>query len=342
MLLPAHVEALRCSMVKRVWKESTVVGTLPELMCDIMAYIPKPALPLDCPMGEIITKDKPDFVFTNDGIVYGVFKGNNSISLQGISSPGKRIDLVGDSSVRCGRYYNATCYYDADTSHLNVLHDDGGRLGPSPDISGDVSLIDFDVKALKVHEIVRLGNLASGGSFPCLMTMVGGHAFLGVEWGSGSPTGSIEVLCVDLGGKISALWSKYDKKVRLLGLHPVSASSPLTLDVIYSKSAICHSVRLELTASELPTVLEQNCSTRIPTGQGSPVFGAGILVVRSAASYSLFDSRLRRISSELSLPGHPECLGVQTDRRGGLYLSIRRRLGTKDRSRLLYSFPYAR
>ncbi|KAF4746269.1 hypothetical protein FOZ63_015439, partial [Perkinsus olseni] len=192
MLLPAHVEALRCSMVKRVWKESTVVGTLPELMCDIMAYIPKPALPLDCPMGEIITKDKPDFVFTNDGIVYGVFKGNNSISLQGISSPGKRIDLVGDSSVRCGRYYNATCYYDADTSHLNVLHDDGGRLGPSPDISGDVSLIDFDVKALKVHEIVRLGNLASGGSFPCLMTMVGGHAFLGVEWGSGSPTGSIE------------------------------------------------------------------------------------------------------------------------------------------------------
>ncbi|KAF4722878.1 hypothetical protein FOZ62_022975, partial [Perkinsus olseni] len=283
------------------------------LMCDIMAYIPKPALTLDCPMGEIITKDKPDFVFTNDGMVYGVFKGNNSISLQGISSPGKRIDLVGDSSVRCGRYYNATSYYDADTSHLYVLHDDGGGLGPSPDISGDVSLIDFDVKALKVHEIVRLGNLASGGRFPCVMTMIGGHAFLGVEWGSGSPTGSIEVLCVDPGGKISALW--------------ISAS-PLTLDVIYSKSAICHSVRLELTASELPT--------------GSPVFGAGILVVRSASSYSLFDSRLRRISSELSLPGNPECLGVQTDRRGGLYLSIRRRLGTKDRSRLLYAFPYAR
>ncbi|KAF4700051.1 hypothetical protein FOZ63_026298 [Perkinsus olseni] len=191
MLFPAHVEALRVEMVERVWKESTVVGPLPELMCDIMAYIPKPALTLDCPMEEIIIKYKPDFVFTDDGIVYG-----------GISSPGKRIDLVGDANNRCGRYYNATSYYDAGTSHLYVLHDDD-----------TVSLIDFDVKALKVHKIVRLGNLASGGRFPCVMTMVGGHAFLGVEWSSGSPSGSIEVLCVDLSGKISSVWSKYDKKV---------------------------------------------------------------------------------------------------------------------------------
>ncbi|KAF4660044.1 hypothetical protein FOZ61_004276 [Perkinsus olseni] len=73
MLFPAHVEALRCSMVERVWKESTVVGPLPELMCDIMAYIPKPALTLDCPMEEIILDiDKsPDFIFANGDIVYG-------------------------------------------------------------------------------------------------------------------------------------------------------------------------------------------------------------------------------------------------------------------------------
>ncbi|KAF4709266.1 hypothetical protein FOZ63_026346 [Perkinsus olseni] len=215
-------------MVERVWEESTVVGPLPELMCDIMAYIPKPVLTLDCPMGEIITKYKPDFVFTNDGIVYGVFKGNNSISLQAFAV------------VVTITLHRITMLALSLRSHLYVLHDDGGGLGPSPDISGDL------VKALKIHKTVKLGNLTSGGRFPCLMTMIGGHAFLGVEWGSGSPTGSIEVLCVDLGGKISALWSKYDKKVRLLGLHPVSAS-PLTLDVIYSKSAICHSVRLELT-----------------------------------------------------------------------------------------------
>ncbi|KAF4660043.1 hypothetical protein FOZ61_004275 [Perkinsus olseni] len=127
ILFPAHVGALRVEMVERVWKESTVVGPLPELMYDMMAHIPKPALTLDCPMEEILIKDKPAFLFTRKSIVYGIFKRHSSISLEQVSPPAEGVILV-----RYARpsewYYNSTCYYDAEASHLYILrYDSGGR-----------------------------------------------------------------------------------------------------------------------------------------------------------------------------------------------------------------------
>ncbi|KAF4700048.1 hypothetical protein FOZ62_009299, partial [Perkinsus olseni] len=86
MLFPAHVEALRVEMVERVWKGSTVVGPLPELMCDIMAYIPKPALTLDCPMEEIIidVNKFPKDIFVVVGGVFAIFEDSLSPDKPGI------------------------------------------------------------------------------------------------------------------------------------------------------------------------------------------------------------------------------------------------------------------
>ncbi|KAF4710271.1 hypothetical protein FOZ63_026064 [Perkinsus olseni] len=295
MLLPAHVEALRCSMVERVWKESTVVGPLPELMCDIMAYIPKPALTLDCPMEEIIIKDKPDYIFVNDGIVYGVFNQLGLISLVQMSPPALPFPLVkytGSSSC----YYNATYHYDAETSHFYILHDDGGRSQNCSAVRGAASLIDYDVKASKVHKTLRFPNLSGEGHFPRSMALIGSSIFLGLEWGhnSGDTTRCIELLRADPSGKVSIVWRISDENIKLLCLHPVSAS-PLMLDIIYSEGSTCHSARLELRRLAAPIVVNEGPKSHMSMSPHAVLFGGGLVMARTTPSISIFDSRLRAL-----------------------------------------------
>ncbi|KAF4682220.1 hypothetical protein FOZ60_010833 [Perkinsus olseni] len=96
MLFPAHVEALRLEMVERVWKGSTVVGPLPELMCDIMAYIPKPALTLDCPMEKIIIDvyKFPKDIFVVGGGVFAIPEDLLSLVLKSVYPSSESIMLA--------------------------------------------------------------------------------------------------------------------------------------------------------------------------------------------------------------------------------------------------------
>ncbi|KAF4700050.1 hypothetical protein FOZ63_026299 [Perkinsus olseni] len=340
MLFPAHVEALRLEMVERVWKESTVVGPLPELMCDIMAYIPKPALTLDCPMEEIIIKGKPDFFFTNNGILYGVVKQDKLISLEQLSSTAQPIPLVRFTGSSLW-YYNAVYHYDAEASHLYILHDDGGTSQAVSKFRGTASLIDYDVKARKIHKIYKLPNLSDAIEFPQSMAVVGASILLGMEWGrtlGGTPR-SIEVLYVNLTGKVNVVWHIHDRDVRLVGLHPVSAS-PLMLDVIYSAGNTCRSVRLEVEMLAARPVAKERCRRRMSMSQNAGHFGGGVLMVRNPPSISIFDSRLRPISSGLRLPGDPTCLRIHTDRHGGIYFSIERLVEGWRRYGVLSAFPY--
>ncbi|KAF4731348.1 hypothetical protein FOZ63_026300 [Perkinsus olseni] len=340
MLFPAHVEALRCSMVERVWKESTVVGPLPELMCDIMAYMPKPALTLHCPMEEIIIQEMPGFFFIDDGIVYGVFNRFWLISLVQMSPPAQPIPLVrytGSSSC----YYNATYHYDAETSHLYILHDAGGRSQNCSTVSGTASLIDYDVKASEVHKTLTFPNLFGPGHFPRSMAVIGSSIFLGLEWGhnSGDTTRCVEVLRADSSGEVSAVWRISDKNIKLLGLHPVSAS-PLMLDIIYSEGSTCHSARLELRRLAAPIVANEGPRSQIPMSPNAVLFGGGLVMVRNTPSISIFDSRLRPVWVDLRLPEDPTCLSIQMDRYGGIYFLIERRIEGYPRYRVLSAFPY--
>ncbi|KAF4682214.1 hypothetical protein FOZ63_015782 [Perkinsus olseni] len=336
MAFPAHVEALRLEMVERVWKESTVVGPLPELMCDIMAYIPKPVLTLE----EISLPGGPDFIFVRGGIIYGIFKQERLIFLTQMCPPGKHTDLV--KSTRSQRwYYNATYFYDSGASHLYILHDDAGTSSTDSKIRGTVSLLVYDVEASKVHKVLKLPNLSGAGEFPCKMAAVGTSVFLGVQWSrdSGESSRASEVLHVNSEGNVAVLWYVYDREVKLVGLHPVSAS-PLLLDVIYCEGHTCHSVRLEMIHSTAPVVFEEKNRYRISMNGSSGVFGGGILMVRSASEISLLDSRLRSIFNELSFPGNPQIIAVQTDRYGGIYFLLERRVNSMDRYRVLCAHPY--
>ncbi|KAF4711243.1 hypothetical protein FOZ63_030522 [Perkinsus olseni] len=130
-----------------------------------------------------------------------------------------------------------------------------------------------------------------------------------------------------------------ESNVRLVGLHPVSAS-PLMLDVIYSEDGTCHSVRLEVEMLAAPVVVEERCRRRMPMSQNAGHFGGGVLMVRSSPSISIFDSRLRLISSSLRLPGDPTCSRTQMDRHGGIYFSIERLVEGSRRYGVLSAFPY--
>ncbi|KAF4722877.1 hypothetical protein FOZ62_022974 [Perkinsus olseni] len=337
MLFPAHVEALRLEMVERVWKKSTVVGPLPELMCDIMAYIPKPALTLDCPMEEIIINDKPGFFFVDGGVVYGVFNRNKSISLVQMSPPALPIPLV-EYTGSSLRFYNAAYHYDAETSHFYILHDDGG-LSQTLTIRGTASLIDYDVKASKVHKTNKLPHLSGAIKFPRSMAVIGESVFLGLQWERDRTSGHIEVLRGDLNGKLNVLWRISDKDILLVGLHPVSAS-PLMLDVIYAKGATCHSVRLEIQRLAVPVVVKEWPARPLSMSQDVGLFGGGVLMVRTNPGISIFDSRLRSMSSGLRLPEDPTCWCIQTDRHGGIYFLIKRPVGDSYSYRVLGAFPY--
>ncbi|KAF4755505.1 hypothetical protein FOZ63_019096, partial [Perkinsus olseni] len=80
MLFPAHVEALRVEMVERVWKESTVVGPLPELMCDIEIIIDVNKFPKD--------------IFVVGGGVFAIFEDSLSLVLQWVYPPSESMMLA--------------------------------------------------------------------------------------------------------------------------------------------------------------------------------------------------------------------------------------------------------
>ncbi|KAF4682225.1 hypothetical protein FOZ60_010837 [Perkinsus olseni] len=309
MLFPAHVEALRLEMVERVWKESTVVGPLPELMCDIMAYIPKPALTLDCPMEEIILRGHRKFIFIRSAVVYGVFSGiYREIYLEQLSPPGKRWD-IGRTPYPNYSSYNVICHFDADTSHLYVLHDSGSTFTDNV-VHGTAKLVVFNVKAGVIDKTVNFDNL---GEFPRALTSLADYVLFGVECRGTASGTSIELLAGDLDGRVTAVWRIAGTDAKLVGLRPVTAS-PMTLDVIYTESSACHSVRLEMSTGDL-LLSEEKYKSRIATSQYSPcLFGGGILMVGPPSSFSIFDSRLRLISSGQSIPHQATCHGLQTDR----------------------------
>ncbi|KAF4664765.1 hypothetical protein FOL46_004078, partial [Perkinsus olseni] len=146
------------------------------------------------------------------------------------------------------------------------------------------------------------------------MAVIGASFFFGIEsrHNRGETTRSIEVLCADKSGKVNVVWHIHDRDVRLIGLHPVSAS-PLMLDVIYSEDGAWHSVRLEVERLAAPVVVEERCRRQMPMSQNADYFAGGVLMLRNTPSISIFDSRLRRISAELSLPGDPACLNISID-----------------------------
>ncbi|KAF4705098.1 hypothetical protein FOZ63_026350 [Perkinsus olseni] len=330
MLFPAHVEALRVEMVERVWKESTVVGPLPELMCDIMAYIPKPALTLDCPMEEIIIKEKPDFFFANGGIVYGVFNTPDQVYVEQISPPGNCVDLVRNTYREV--WYNATYYYDADAGRLYVLREGGGYAKHHHYIHEGVYLLEYDVKARRVVRKSTSANFQAMTIFPQRMAVIGGHVFLAVEWYNSNG----EVLYADPEGRVNVIWHAVDGDFEFDGLHPVSAS-PLTLDVIYSKGGACHSVRLEMTRPAAPIMFKETCASCIPE---LGAFGGGILIAGFSTRCSFYDSRLRKLSSASCMPRDPEFRSIQTDRYGNIYLLIERYINNKRSFRVLFASPY--
>ncbi|KAF4711631.1 hypothetical protein FOZ62_018347, partial [Perkinsus olseni] len=321
-------------------------GPLPELMCDILAYIPKPALTLDCPMEEIIIdiEEEPDFIFMKDDDVYGVSKRDELIVLAQMSH-GECFDLVRAprSHYRSHNYcyYNAAYYYDSEASHLYVLHDGGGESINDTEIRGTVSLLEYDLKACEVDRTAALPSLSGVGEFPRSMVIIDSAIFLGIEWGrcSADPGRSIELLYLDPLRKARVVWHIYDKNVKLIGLHRVSAS-PMVLDVIYSEGDIYHSVRLEMRRTGTSILAEERCRSHAQMNEDPSFFGGGVLMVRSASSYTLFDSRLRKVSSEITIPGNPECLFFVDDGHGRFHFLIRRQVASRTRYGLLRAFPY--
>ncbi|KAF4723335.1 hypothetical protein FOZ63_022572, partial [Perkinsus olseni] len=152
-------------------------------------------------------------------------------------------------------------------------------------VSGTASLIDYDVKARH---------------FPRSMALIDSSIFLGLEWrhNSDNTTRCIELLRADLNGKVSVVWRISDKNIKLLCLHPVSAS-PLMLDIIYSEGSTCHSARLELRRLAAPIVVNEGPKSQMPMSPNSGLFGGGFVMVRNTPSISIFDSRLRPVWVDL-------------------------------------------
>lgn len=269
MLSPSHVEALRLGMVERLWKNMRVGGPLPELMCDIMSYIGKPAIAFHCPMQEVLIEAAPNYFFVEDNVIYGVFRTTDSPHLKKLSPPGEPVTLIND----CAGYCNTTTYYyDTERGHLYVLHDH--RIGSS---MPDVLLIDYDVKAGRVHETRHLDALSGLRISPSTMAVVGESIFLGVKLraSSGNAGYSLEVLYVDPEGRVSVVWYNDGKHDGPLHLLPVAASPP-TLDVIYVDDGFCHSVRLVMTRSTVPIMFEKSLNKSIPLKANSSVFAQGV------------------------------------------------------------------
>ncbi|KAF4689389.1 hypothetical protein FOZ60_001722 [Perkinsus olseni] len=243
MLFPAHVEALRLEMVERVWKESTVVGPLPELMCDIMAYIPKPALTLDCPMEEIVLhiKKEPDFMLASDGVlsgVFGIFEVTKPLVVEQLLPPGGSITLARPFE----RAKVQSFYCDISTCRLYLLCNSNAAVW---------QLIEYclkEGKVVKVYEMPLITDLVDGRTGTCV---VGEHCFLNVSWQD-----RVEVLHVKLGDKrqcptVILSVKKDHPDFFCVRLHPVSRA-PVTIDVVYPRKSTERSVRLKMVRESSP------------------------------------------------------------------------------------------
>ncbi|KAF4673337.1 hypothetical protein FOL47_010688 [Perkinsus chesapeaki] len=283
MLLPSHVEALRCMMVERLWKDSMSIGPLPELMVDIMAFTPKPTLTLDCPMEEIVLNidRKPDFIFNTGNVIYGVFKNEKSILLQSISPPGEEATLAETLNWR------GTFYYDPGTSRLFVLHDRGGP-----------SLLDYDVTSGMAHKTTRLSAVPSTPHWPDELLVIGGHVFLVRKWSKAqSGTFHVEVLHVDPSGHVHVAW-RAPRQAQLTSLHSV-AEAPLTVNIMYRTGDTYHSIRIVMIRDASPTVFESRHQNNISADLLLP--GPNIHVITSGTSRFLVDDMLNRLSKDFTL-----------------------------------------
>ncbi|KAF4669196.1 hypothetical protein FOZ61_004781 [Perkinsus olseni] len=251
MLFPAHVEALRCQMVERLWKDSPAVGPLPELMSEIMACIPKPVLTLDCPTEEVILKISriPDFIFAKGGVVYGVSHFESSITLQQISPPGETTTLVSGApfSPTPATSDEALFYYAADTKHLYILY-------AVKSLSLVYNLLDYDVQAAKVIGSRRLPELTSGGMRPSHMVVIGDEVFVAV---SRSDRSEIRHFKLQKSSEVIVVWSTTAAADagEILHLNPDSVK-PLSLNIVLLDNSITHLVPLERVREASPVVFK--------------------------------------------------------------------------------------
>ncbi|KAF4709267.1 hypothetical protein FOZ63_026347 [Perkinsus olseni] len=345
MLFPAHVEALRLEMVERVWKESTVVGPLPELMCDIMAYIPKPALTLDCPMEEIILDiDKsPDFIFANGDIVYGIFgiyDSSRSLVREGIYPPGETMVLA--SPTERGEvlaYYcdiSARCLYILSKTHT----------------AHSWTLVEYCLKSghvTRASEVPRVSGIGIGKRG---LLIAGEHCFLVVCWHD-----RVEILHTELSGgsgSFEVIWStQLTDSASLLKvyLHLVRRV-PLTIDVIYPSESSFRSLRLVMLRESSPFIFDSEVATELAgkNRMSRSIVGTNLhLCLGSKDAHCLRDSRGRQESPLFSLREPMKWLTQRSsaaDHSGRFYFIIRRPLVTndgvtrKDRYRLLRAHPY--
>ncbi|KAF4682213.1 hypothetical protein FOZ63_015781 [Perkinsus olseni] len=114
----------------------------------------------------------------------------------------------------------------------------------------------------------------------------------------------------------------------------------MTLDVIYSEGDTCHSVRLEMRSMGASILSEERCRSRIQLNETPSVFGGGVLMVCFGLTCTLFDSRLRKISSDITLPGNPNCLRLIVDGHGCFNFVIRGQVEGQTRYRMLRAFLY--
>ncbi|KAF4673331.1 hypothetical protein FOL47_010682 [Perkinsus chesapeaki] len=298
MLLPSHVEALRCMMVERLWKDSMSIGPLPELMSDIMAYTPEPTLTLDCPMEEILFAEKPALAFAVGNVLHTISVKGKAITLQARSIPGKEVILA--ESDDC----TVTFYYDRDTSHLFVLYNSGGP-----------TLLDYDVKAGKAHKTYKLPDLFSRPYWPSMMLVIDKHVFVGSEYCiiSRSYTKYIDLLHVSLCGDINVIW-RSPQPAELIGFHAVS-KAPLMVDVVYKMDGKYTSVRLAMTRAACPMVFEERRKNSIAANT-ELLPGSGLHVATSGTKGYIVNSQLKRMSEDCSLPGrltYTSCISADHD-----------------------------
>ncbi|KAF4673327.1 hypothetical protein FOL47_010678 [Perkinsus chesapeaki] len=167
MIRPSEAQALRCLFVKKLWDEHSSLEPVLMLLAEILAYIPRPLLSLNCPMEQIVlnVEREPDFIFARGGLVYGIFVECDTINKRTLHPFGDIETLAKTNENR------ATFYYNADISHLYVLYDDDGP-----------SLLDYDVKGNKVNEVYKIPLLSKLGVWPIKMVVMKDEVFFVVDW----------------------------------------------------------------------------------------------------------------------------------------------------------------
>ncbi|KAF4684100.1 hypothetical protein FOZ60_008218 [Perkinsus olseni] len=287
MLFPAHVEALRCRMVERLWKDSPAVGPLPELMSEIMACIPKPVLTLDCPTEEVILRISriPDFIFAKGGVVYGVSHVESSITLQQISPPGEATTLVSGApfSLTPATGDEALFYYAADTKHLYVL---------------------YAVKSLSV--VYKLPRLRRGGRQD---ERYEGTTRAKFWWDASKPYDRSEIRHFKWqeSSEVIVVWpaAAAAKAGKILHLNPGSVK-PLSLNIVLLDNSITYLVPLERVREASPVVFKAKArrpllDLSIHSAESSIVGSNAFRVRRQSGQYVLVNIQPELMSETFPL-----------------------------------------